>query len=212
MSSSGFCDRISKRLSSLIKGIVNPDLVLTEYEVPVEQRAKVIVEVERPDRTTTQIPLIEVEPGVFEGEMPASLSGIYRLLFRGEGTTWHGLHFTREELRTVAVWRSGDAPPPTSKMDTRSRDEQVCHLLECILNEESVVKFLHKHEIDQKQVSSCLRRFCQERLGSHSDKQLEVQPQRISPRMMSELRSLLGSAKADEFVTMLSRIARKSEQ
>lgn len=84
---------------------------LEEIGLPVERRAKVRAEVKRPDGTQIVVPLIETEPGVFEGSTPAPLSGIYPVRFRAEGQTLRGTYFTREQLRSGMAWRVTDQRP-----------------------------------------------------------------------------------------------------
>ncbi len=91
--------------------------ILTEYDLPVESRAKVVTELERPDKTTATLELFEIEPGVFETSTAAAISGIYNFRVLANGRTLRSRAFTREQLRTGAVWIGGDAPLPSSKDD-----------------------------------------------------------------------------------------------
>jgi Common central domain of tyrosinase/von Willebrand factor type A domain len=91
--------------------------VLTEYGLPVDSRATVHTELERPDKTATTLTLAEVEPGVFETIIMASMSGIYHFRVLASGRTLRGRSFTREQRLTGAVWKGGDKPLPTSKDD-----------------------------------------------------------------------------------------------
>ncbi len=88
--------------------------VLTEYDLPVADRARVRGQLERPDGTQTTLVLAEVEPGVFETQTTASVPGIYNVRLMANGKTLRGQPFTREQLVTGAVWRGGDQPPPSS--------------------------------------------------------------------------------------------------
>ena len=54
--------------------------VLTEYDIPVDHRATVRAELTRPDNTKAVLTLAEIEPGVFETAVTATISGAY--LFR----------------------------------------------------------------------------------------------------------------------------------
>jgi hypothetical protein len=137
--------------------------VLTEYGLPVARRATVRVEMERPDHTQTTLALSEVEPGVFEAQAIATLSGVYPMRVLAHGATLRSKPFTREQWLTGAVWRGGDTQPPTSATDPRTRDEQLCQLLACVSGPEVLGKWLEQHNIDPKLVRECLDRFCQER-------------------------------------------------
>lgn len=92
-------------------------VALTEYGLPVENRATVQAELERPDKTTATLALAEVEPGVFETGTLASMSGIYSFRVLATGRTLRSRTFTREQVLTGAVWKGGDAPLPTGKDD-----------------------------------------------------------------------------------------------
>jgi hypothetical protein len=142
---------------------------LTEYGVPVAGRAMVWVELLQPDGTPAQLTLAEITPGVFEAAFIADLAGVYQLLFKASGVTLRGVPFTREQLRTAAVWRSGDTPPPSSHTDPRVRDEHLCHLLECLTTKEVMGEFFARNGIDHEALARCVRRFCAERLAQRGD-------------------------------------------
>jgi hypothetical protein len=137
--------------------------VLTEYGLPVHRRATVVVELERPDHTQATFTLSEVDPGVFEIQTVATLSGVYSMRVRANGATMRSKPFTREQLLTGAIWKGGDNPPPSGETDPRTRDEQLCHLLECLFGSDVLGKWLAEHRIDSKALGECLHRFCHER-------------------------------------------------
>ena len=64
--------------------------VLTEYGMPLEDRAHLKAELKRPDNTQTVLNLAEVEPGVFEASTPATMSGIYHFRILADGSTMRG--------------------------------------------------------------------------------------------------------------------------
>lgn len=84
--------------------------VLTEYQIPVDHRASVQVEMTRPDNTQTVINLNEVEAGVFENSFQANMAGTYVCRFLAKGATLRGTPFTREQTLTAAVFNGGDTP------------------------------------------------------------------------------------------------------
>jgi hypothetical protein len=134
--------------------------VLTEGGLPVERRATVMAELGRPDGTSTTAALAELEPGVFESSFTAAVMGIYPVRFRAYGTTLRGHAFTREQLRTAAVWRGGDAPPPTGQAEPPRTHEPWCRLLECLLKANGIEKTLEKAGIDANDVRRCLKEAC----------------------------------------------------
>lgn len=89
--------------------------VLTEIGIPLDHRAHVRAEIARPDGTSTVVPLMEIEPGIFEATTPAPLNGTYPIRFRAAGKSLRGFPFTREQTRTGLAWRGGNAPPPRTQ-------------------------------------------------------------------------------------------------
>jgi hypothetical protein len=91
--------------------------ILTEYGIPVEHRGSVYASVARPDATRFTLPLIEVEPGVFEASFRANLPGTYHCRIVASGATLRGKPFTRELTLDGAVYRGGDGPSPPTRPD-----------------------------------------------------------------------------------------------
>lgn len=85
---------------------------LTEYGIPVDARAAVTAIVTDPSGAVSTVGLAEVAPGVFEEALGAPLPGVWTVLFQAEGKTLRGSRFTREGVRTAAVWRGGDTEEP----------------------------------------------------------------------------------------------------
>lgn len=79
---------------------------LTEYGIPVDHRASCNASVVRPDRTSFDLPMTEVEPGVFQVKFNTDLQGVYRIRIMAKGATMRGKPFTREESRTAAAFRN----------------------------------------------------------------------------------------------------------
>lgn len=78
---------------------------LNEYDVPIDGRANVVVEITEPDGTTVQVRLNERAPGRFGATHTTTIAGLYHCQFRAEGYTRHGTRFTREETRTAGVFK-----------------------------------------------------------------------------------------------------------
>jgi hypothetical protein len=170
---------------------------LSEYGVPVDHRASVRAELERPDNSRTTLTVPEIEPGSFEASTIASIQGVYRFRMVASGVTMHGLPFTREQLLSSAVVPGGDNPPPTSGPSTRDRDKQLCELLECLLRPEILGRLMTEHHIDSNVLRGCIERWCKERLSGPSEEELReregtaistVQPTGpIGPTLSSEI-------------------------
>ncbi len=112
--------------------------ILNEYSVPVDNRASVLVEVQRPDRSSFSVILNELEPGVFEQSFVANIAGIYTCRFVARGGTLRGTEFTREQTLTGAVFQGGDrtgSKPTDSGLDGRPNGlfEKCCQNLTRIL-------------------------------------------------------------------------------
>lgn len=107
--------------------LVNLRTVVTEYGYPVPRGARINVSVVAPDGTSLALVGTESTDGVFDTQWPASLSGVYRVHVVGTGLTTLGSTWTREALRTAAVWRGGNNPLPRP-----SDTERWCRLLACM--------------------------------------------------------------------------------
>lgn len=134
--------------------------ILTEYGIPVLPGTQVNAHVQRPDRSETTVPLAEVEPGIFEGEVRLSAAGAWRFRVVTEGRTRSHLPVTREQLLTASVRRGGDQPsrPPSDGLPpwVEKRDEAWCRTLICILENEGVRAVLERHHIDPRALLKCL--------------------------------------------------------
>ena len=93
----------------------------------------------------------------------AVVPGVYSMRVLANGATLRAKPFTREQLLTGAVWKGGDNLPPTSGTDPRTRDEQFCHLLECLFGSDALGEFLAEQRINPEALQKCLYRFCHER-------------------------------------------------
>lgn len=85
---------------------------LTEYGVPVDGRASITAVVTDPGGGVQHVPLSEVAPGVFEEKIGAHLDGVWTVLYQADGKTLRGSRFTREAVRTAALWKGGDSEQP----------------------------------------------------------------------------------------------------
>lgn len=84
--------------------------LLTEYGLPIENRANVNVEVTRPDSSEFIVQLSEIEPGIFEKSFVLNIPGTYHCRFLANGATIRGNEFTREQTLNAAVFQGGDRP------------------------------------------------------------------------------------------------------
>jgi hypothetical protein len=133
---------------------------LTEYEVPVEDRAGVVAQVTRPDGSTVMMNLADTGGGVFEASLTAVLSGVYRFHVIASGTTLRGVPFTREQLLTGAVFPGGDDPLPHG---TQPGSQSLCCMLGCLLKEKSVTDFLERQKLNAEAIRKCVQECCRKR-------------------------------------------------
>jgi len=174
--------------------------VLTEYGMPVEQRAAVRAELERPDATTAVLSLAEIEPGVFETTTPAALAGAYRFRVLATGNTLRGLPFTREQLLTAAVWRGGDKPPRDSTTDPQPGRDRWCRLLKCLLGNAGLREALAKAGLDVAGLEKCLRAFCTSTTapppGAVAKVETSLKAVLDQPQLRAELERLLAASES----------------
>lgn len=182
--------------------------ILTEYGLPVERRADVQAELQRPDNTSAVLSLAEIEPGVFETSTFAAIQGIYRFRVMAAGVTLRGARFTREQTLTAAVFQGGDNPPRTSGSDPRTRDEEICHLLECLLGNESVRKYLGERGVDVESLAKCVRQFCRERLAEIPEGVTETP---LPPVHAQELSVMLAEPRLSQLAALLIDILRQAK-
>jgi hypothetical protein len=129
---------------------------LTEYGVPLENRARVVAEILRPDGVPVTVPLVEELPGAFAGVVTAALDGVWRVRIRAAGRAHGGRPFTREQLLSAAIVVRGLPPPPAP---SGNGDALEC-LIRCLAREPGGKRWLDEHGIDPDRVRECVAR-CQ---------------------------------------------------
>ncbi len=167
--------------------------VLTEYGVPVAGRARVEVLVTDPQGQPRTLALAETLPGQFEVAVPTALAGTYTCRVMARGRTLRQREFSREAVRTGAVWIGGDRPPPSSGGsggDQRPSDA-LCKLLHCLLSERVIQPELRKRlragGLDVDALLKCIG-ACDEGCGGK-------QPQRtaLEQRLLEAVQSALAT-------------------
>lgn len=138
--------------------------MLTDSGVPLAGSATVWAQVTRPNGSLHMVALSSTGGGAYEATIPTSASGVYRVLVQAQGGDLRGVPFTREELRTLAVWARGkDAPPtqfPPTPTPGASQGLDVCGLLACLLGDDGVRNLLKRNEVDPDRVLRCVKRAC----------------------------------------------------
>jgi len=135
--------------------------ILTEYNQPVERRATVKADLEYPDHTMGVLSLDEIQPGVFETTLIATMPGIYRFIVQAKGGTYKGVPFTREEMLNAAVFHDIHNVP--SQPSSSGKDDW-CRLLACLLSEKNVSDELEsrlkREGINLDGIRECVKAFC----------------------------------------------------
>ena len=139
---------------------------LTEYNVPIERRAMVTVEVTEPHGMMTSVPLKEYAPGKFKNSYFTSVSGIYHCRFKAIGYTLGGKEFQREEMRTASVHDriKGDGNGTLDLGAIKDTDEQdrerFCRLVSCVIENKAFAGFMDKFRIDPQVLIKCISQYC----------------------------------------------------
>lgn len=139
------------------------DATLTEYGVPVEQRAQVWADMTRPDGSSQRIDLTETGPGRFSARTTETLTGLYVFRVRAGGLTLDERPFTREKTLTGVVGQDPTGPTgPTGESD-------LCKLVDCLTDgkvlQPRALEQLKAIGIDGRALLKCLRRHCRETTG-----------------------------------------------
>lgn len=134
---------------------------LTDSGVPLAS-ARVDAHITAPNGAQTTLTLAPGEPGEFTVEVPTTESGVYRVLVRATGADLRGTSFTREELRTFAVWARGDEAPPLviDPSPKPQRHIDVCALLLCLIKDDGVRRLLERNKIDPDRIAACVKSAC----------------------------------------------------
>lgn len=135
---------------------------LTDSGVPLAHSAAVTAHVTAPDGTQDSYTLSSTGSGIYTTQVPTTTAGVYRVLTRAQGRDIRGTRFTREELRTLAVWSRGDdAPPVVINPGTETPSGlDFCDLLACLLRDDGIRRMLERHEIDPEVIAHCLKGAC----------------------------------------------------
>jgi hypothetical protein len=131
---------------------------ITDAGIPLGHTTAVEARVTRPGGSLTTVRLAELEDGIFGGTIDTPQPGIHRVLVHAAGSTLRGEPFTREELRTVAVWARGDAPPESPAGTPDGPD--LCALIDCFLKDRGLERWARERNIDMEHLRECLKQGC----------------------------------------------------
>lgn len=140
-------------------GTATVTATLSDFGIPLASSARVTARVDSPGGPVSTLTLVEHEPGRYVAEVPTGAPGVHRVLVTASGRTLRGEPFTREQLRTLAVWSAGDSRPPTSRDPGTGRSD-LCELLRCLLSGRSLAEAAKQAGIDVDEIRRCLDSAC----------------------------------------------------
>jgi murein tripeptide amidase MpaA len=135
--------------------VIDHRVTLRQLGIPLDTGASVLVDATAPNGDKTTFKLAAAGAGEFAGQSNAAVSGVYTFRYVASGTSFAGLPFTREQVRTVGVWAGADDPPPRSHGDGNGCCESV---LECLLQDRGVRALLKRYEIDAARILECMEK------------------------------------------------------
>ena len=152
---------------------------LLEYDTPVEKRARMWVELTRPDSSRLNLAMPETDPGRFEVSFVAGLPGLHDMRLRATGATYDGSTFQREMTLTAVAVPGGDRPPRTQVDDP---PDPLCRLVTCLLENKAVddrlIERLRSEGLDLGALLACLERACRKE-GFHAVEQTSTRKNSI---------------------------------
>lgn len=132
---------------------------LTDSGIPLVASARVDAHVTGPDGSGVVVPL-PLDEDRYVAAIPTPASGAYEVRVVAHGQDLRGAPFTREELRSLAVWARGDQRPPTVIDPSSGSRRRWCELLRCVLRQDGVRHILERNEIDPNAIAKCLGPIC----------------------------------------------------
>lgn len=132
---------------------------LREYDQPLTTPADVRAELTHPDGAVSVSAFAAVGDAAYEVNVPANQPGVYQVRIMADGRTSRGRVFTRERLRTAAIWSGGDRPPRPPRDPVNPRN-QLCELLECLIEQRGFGRQLERLDIDRGELLKCLSVIC----------------------------------------------------
>lgn len=142
---------------------------LSQYGIPLNKPASVSAEMVDPTGQQKTISFVKTDNGEYVTKVKTDSSGVYRFRVMANGITLRGRKFTREQVRTGAVWTGGNRPNPESGNPNEGDKgrEEFCKLISCLLSDKNLSKemkeCLRKKGINVDGIISCLKKYCKDR-------------------------------------------------
>lgn len=143
---------------------------LSQYGIPLNKDAYVRAEITTPSGQGFTRTFQKEGVGQYLLKIEADAAGIYRFRIMASGTTFRNRNFTREQVRTAAVWRGGNNPDPRTN---ENPERDLCRLIKCLVSEKNLSRefkeLMLKRGINIDGIIDCLSIFCEENRIYHSD-------------------------------------------
>lgn len=127
---------------------------LRQLGIPLDTRCDAVVETVDPKGAKATVSMSSTGPGDFAAETDAPMAGVYSFHYVCRGTSFAGVPFMREQVRTVGVWVGGDDQPP--RTDPGGREGCCQAVLTCLLQDRGIQKLMKRYEVDAGHIVECL--------------------------------------------------------
>lgn len=145
---------------------INISVNLSQYGIPLDTKCSVNAELITPNKLTRTVDFSDIGNGTFEASVVAASSGVYQFRVKANGFSLRGKPFSREQVRTSAVWHGGNRPHPESPAPGEGgfKKDDLCELLRCLLSDNNISKEykakLKKQGINVEGIIECLHKYC----------------------------------------------------
>jgi hypothetical protein len=115
--------------------VIDHRVSLKQLDLPLDTPCTVTLDATDPAGGIKTMPMQATGPGEFAAATDALVAGVYAFRYVGRGTSFAGVAFMREQVRTVGVWEGGDDQPPRSDPAGEGRCSEIVN---CILENKAV--------------------------------------------------------------------------
>ncbi|MEL7427071.1 MAG: S8 family serine peptidase [Bacteroidota bacterium] len=157
-------------------------VLLTQYGIPLTKDASVYTILKMPNGVEKTLHFQKSGAGTYQLDLSTEYSGVYQFRVIANGTSFRGRNFTREQVRTGAVWQGGNQPVPGSgrggseEQNGKRTREELCRLISCLASDKNLSREfkdrLRKNGIDVDGMLKCLKAFCQDNKDENLTSQL----------------------------------------
>ncbi|MDJ0817423.1 MAG: tyrosinase family protein [Desulfobacterales bacterium] len=137
--------------------VIPLEAALTQYRMPLTS-AVVTAQVTDPQGHTRRHQLTLDATGRFVADISAQSRGVHTCRVMASGHTLGGMRFMRETTRTFAVGDPSAKPSTENSRDNRTG--ALCLLLECVLHDSGIRKWMEANGVDLERLRKCLAATC----------------------------------------------------